>query len=233
MTIDDRGQRPRPDEARIAELEEKRRFFSRGAGIASIVHYAQEQGLIDISWANPRVTELGCGSGSGLLVFRLLGADIAGVDLQKYPHISFFQRSPLIGEIPFFVGTSEEYLKTQPDESHDAVFAFNVESDVWTPEVAEQSFRILKPRGIALITWQDVNLSNERNGRFPTNFPYWPSGDKRQIQIYYPSLGPATGHVIDALFSPEELAKGMLVIDPNVSPQEVTMPDAHLMVAKK
>lgn len=233
MTIDDRGQRPRPDEARIAELEEERRFFSRGAGIASIVHYAQEQGLIDISWANPRVAELGCGSGSGLLVLRLLGADIAGVDLQKYPNIPLFQRSRLIGEIPFFVGTSEEYLRSQPDESHDAIFAFNVESDVWTRRVAREVSRVLKPRGFAVVSWQDVNLSNERNGRFPINFPYWPLGDKRRVRIYDPLRGPLTGHFIKDLISPEALAKGMLVIDPNVSPQDVTMPDAHLMVAKK
>lgn len=233
MTIDDRGQYQRPDEARQVEIEDRRRFFARGAGIASIVLHAQRQEMIDLSWANPRITELGCGSGSGLLVFRLLGADITGVDLQKYPHIPSFQRSPLAEGIPFFEGASEEYLRTLPDESHDAIFAFNVESDVWTRRVAREAFRVLKPRGVAVVTWQDVNLTNRRNGRFPAGFPHWPSGDKRRVRIYDPLLGPAKGHFIKDLISPEALAKGMLVIDPNVSSEEVTMPDAHLMVAKK
>ncbi|MBI2029161.1 class I SAM-dependent methyltransferase [Candidatus Gottesmanbacteria bacterium] len=211
------------------ELELRKSFFRRAAGIASIILFAQKQGLIEGRWQGKRVVELGCGAGGGLWALRSLGADVIGVDLQKYP--SYFVKSPLVSDLPFAVTTSLDFLKWQQQQSFDAVLAFNTESDVFTPEVASQVHRVLKPDGVVAVTWQQKDLSHV-SGRWPKWSIPWPY-NKYQLQLYNPEQGKIAGSLITTFIDPNGLARGEVRVNDKLSRSEVDIFDEFLMVGRK
>jgi len=152
-------------------------FIDRTAQITNLLDFVVKAGYLDANWGGKRVAELGCGSGAGLRAIHLLGAEVAGVDLQKYPHISFYQKHPLVKDLDYFEGTVLEFLRNHRDESFDVICAFNDESDVWSPAVSDEAYRTLKKGGAAIVTWQYINLSTADTS-WPQGWPTWPEERK-------------------------------------------------------
>lgn len=219
----------------VATYEQHERFFKRASGIATLLHLLEQHKLIPSDWKGKRSAELGCGNGSGLWAVRSFGADVSGTDIQKYnAGAPSFQKSPLIEDFAYEKKPSLEFLAEQPDKSFDAIFAFNLESKVWTEKVANEALRVLRPDGIVVISWQYVNLSLP-DASWPTDWPPW-KRQKTIKTIYSPIYhrdGPQGKLVVQDVIDPKELVFGRVVVNPSLSLNDYILPEASVMIGKR
>lgn len=208
------------------------RFFRRAAGIASILNYLNREAGLNKDWASKGVVELGCGSGSGLWLFRALGASPVGVDNHQWAGLDMWNKSSIIDDIPYIDSTSIDYLKDAQDKSADVICAFDTVADVWTEEVSKEAYRVLKPEGFVVLTWQFVNFSSTTNGSWPEGWPRW-IGQKTVLELFDPDSQYKTGKRFTELVDPKAIVKGEIIINPSLVTDDLIFPEHFAMVGKK
>ena len=109
---------------------------------------------------NKEVLEIGCGNGTDGVMFASNGADYTGVDLTQTAVDATKDHFSLLGLPGRFKVENAERL-TFPDETFDIVYSFGVLHHTPNPARAiEEVYRVLKPRGKAIIMLYHKNSFN-------------------------------------------------------------------------
>jgi hypothetical protein len=212
-------------------IDENSPFIKRAAGIATILEYLKNEGLVETDWEDKKAVELGCGAGSGLWLFStILGADVTGVDDNRWPNIDYWNKASIVNDIPSKIDTSMGYLKKVESESLDAIFAFDAVSDVWTQEVSEEAYRALGSGGLVLITWQHVNLTSG-DGKWPKGWPAWKGWES--IVELSDSKYKREKKFKDFLVDPKAIAKGIVAVNNSLVSDNLIFPEKFAMVGRK
>ncbi|RPI60738.1 MAG: class I SAM-dependent methyltransferase [Planctomycetaceae bacterium] len=101
--------------------------------------------LADTATSGGTLLDVGCGRGRNAELFRRLGMDVTGIDLDESSLASARQSYPLVK-----FQTGDIQALPFADETFDAVFSFSVLQYVDWPAAIRQCRRVLKPGGKAV-----------------------------------------------------------------------------------